>query len=431
MKESEICNIVSLMRREVVPALGCTEPIAVALCAAKAASLLDCEVERVEVSLSANILKNAMGVGIPGSDLVGLPIAVALGVVAGDPSRSLEVLAGVTSDDEAKAREMIDQHLINISLKEDAPVKLYVEVKIFGTGSQAVATIANAHTNFVYLAKDGEVLLDNLTPCSCGGDTPEKSSSCDLSMQKICDFVSCVPIDDIAFMNEAIELNTNAVEMSLRGEYGHSLGKMLCGDGERKIMGDNTFSRILSHTSAACDARMAGASIPVMSNSGSGNQGIAATIPVVVFARDNGMGEEQLLRALTLSHLTAIYIKQQLGRLSALCGCVIAATGSSCGITYLMGGDYTQICYSVKNMIANLTGMICDGAKPSCSLKLCSGVSTAVMSAMMASHDKVVTSVEGIIDEDVDQCIKNLTTIGVQGMEETDRLVLDIMTHKC
>lgn len=196
-------------------------------------------------------------------------------------------------------------------------------------------------------------------------------------------------------------------------------------------MGDSVFSHILSYTSAACDARMAGAMIPVMSNSGSGNQGIAATLPVVVYAEDNGANQEELTRALMLSHLTVIYIKQSLGRLSALCGCVVAATGSSCGITYLMGGDFKQICYAVKNMIANLTGMICDGAKPSCALKLTSGVSTAVLSAMMAIEDKSATSVEGIIDDDVDRCIRNLTLIGSQGMNETDKLILQIMTTKC
>lgn len=196
-------------------------------------------------------------------------------------------------------------------------------------------------------------------------------------------------------------------------------------------MGKSIFSHILSFTSAACDARMAGAMIPVMSNSGSGNQGIAATLPVVIYAEDNKLPEEQLIRALTLSHLTVIYIKQSLGYLSALCGCVVAATGSSCGITYLMGGDYSKITYAVKNMIANLTGMICDGAKPSCALKLTSGVSTAILSALLAIENKCVSSVEGIIDEDVDKSIHNLTQIGSQGMEETDKLVLDIMTHKC
>ena len=197
-----------------------------------------------------------------------------------------------------------------------------------------------------------------------------------------------------------------------------------------KIIADNTFTHILSYTSAACDARMAGAMIPVMSNSGSGNQGITATLPVVVYAEDNNKSEEELIRALVMSHLTVIYIKQSLGRLSALCGCVVAATGSSCGITYLMGGNYEQITYAVKNMIANITGMICDGAKPSCALKLTSGVSTAVLSAILAMENKCVTSVEGIIDDDVDQSIRNLTRIGSQGMNETDKLVLDIMTNK-
>ena len=205
---------------------------------------------------------------------------------------------------------------------------------------------------------------------------------------------------------------------------------MLKGNYEHRIMGDSIFSHILSYTSGACDARMAGAMIPVMSNSGSGNQGISATLPVVIFARDTEASEEQLIRALTLSHLTVIYIKQSLGRLSALCGCVVAATGSSCGITWLMGGTYEQVCYAVQNMVANLTGMLCDGAKPSCAMKVTTGVSTAVLSAIMAMENRTVTSLEGIIDKDVDQTIRNLTLIGSKGMNETDRLVLDIMTSK-
>lgn len=195
-------------------------------------------------------------------------------------------------------------------------------------------------------------------------------------------------------------------------------------------MGQNTFTHILSYTSAACDARMAGAMIPVMSNSGSGNQGIAATLPVVIYAQENHKSEEDIARALILSHLTAIYIKQHLGRLSALCGCVVAATGSSCGITLLMGGGYQEVMFAVQNMIATLTGMICDGAKPSCSLKVSSGVSTAVMSAILAMEQKCVTPVEGIIEENVNKSIANLAEIGSTGMNETDKLVLNIMTHK-
>ena len=225
-------------------------------------------------------------------------------------------------------------------------------------------------------------------------------------------------------MNEAASNN------ALKGNYGHNLGKTLTRPLGRGVMGESIFSHILAATSSACDARMAGAMIPVMCNSGSGNQGIAATMPVVVFARENHNTDEELTRALMLSHLTAVYIKQSLGRLSALCGCVVAATGSSCGITYLMGGSYEQVAYSVKNMIANLAGIVCDGAKPSCSLKVSSGVSTAVLSAIMAIQNDVVTSVEGIIEEDVDKSIHNLTKVGSIGMNETDRLILDIMTHK-
>ena len=238
------------------------------------------------------------------------------------------------------------------------------------------------------------------------------------------------PLDEIDFINESRRLNEAAARQSLHGNYGHLLGKTLTRPLGKGIMGDSIFSHIISATACACDARMAGAMIPVMSNSGSGNQGICATLPVVVYAEENHNTDEELTRALMLSHLTAIYIKQSLGKLSALCGCVVASTGSSCGITYLMGGGYDQVCASVKNMIANLSGMICDGAKPSCALKLASGVSTAVLSAMLAVSGECVSSTEGIIDDDVDRSIHNLTKIGKDAMNETDRCVLDIMTNK-
>ena len=237
-------------------------------------------------------------------------------------------------------------------------------------------------------------------------------------------------MEEIVFIREAQQLNEKAAEESLKGNYGHLLGKTLSRPLGKGIFGDTIFAHIISATACACDARMAGATIPVMSNSGSGNQGICATLPVVKYAEENHNTDEELTRALMLSHLTAIYIKQSLGKLSALCGCVVASTGSACGITYLMGGGYDQVTYAVKNMVANLTGMICDGAKPSCALKLASGVSTAVLSAMLAVQRNCVTSVEGIIEDDVDRSIRNLTRIGKDAMDETDRCVLEIMTKK-
>ncbi len=426
MIESERKQIIDLIKKEVIPAIGCTEPIAVALCVAKAAETLGMKPEKIEVLLSANILKNAMGVGIPGTDMVGLPIAVALGALIGRSEYQLEVLRDCTPEAVEQGKLFIAEKRICISLKEDITEKLYIEVICTAGSQKATAVIAGGHTTFVYIATDEKVLLDKQQTAN----EEEEDASLELNLRKVYDFALTSPLDEIRFILDTARLNKAAAEQAFKGNYGHSLGKMLRGTYEHKVMGDSVFSHILSYTSAACDARMAGAMIPVMSNSGSGNQGISATLPVVVFAEENGKTEEELIRALMLSHLTVIYIKQSLGRLSALCGCVVAATGSSCGITWLMGGNYNQVAFAVQNMIGNLTGMICDGAKPSCALKVTTGVSTAVLSAMMAMEDRCVTSVEGIIDEDVDQSIRNLTRIGSQAMNETDKMVLDIMTHK-
>lgn len=427
LPENQRKQIISLINREVVPAIGCTEPIAVALCTAKATEILGYEPRSLEVLLSANILKNAMGVGIPGTGMIGLPIAVALGATIGKSAYDLEVLKDVTPEAVEYAKKIIDKNAIHIGLKAGDCDKLYIEViAADAEGNTATAIISGGHTNFVYLADNENVILDTQTGCH----TDDSADSVNLSMRTVWKFAMESPLDEIRFILEARRLNKAAAEQSFTGQYGHEVGRTLHCARQRAVMGDSPFSRVLSYTSAACDARMAGAPIPVMSNSGSGNQGIAATLPVVIYAEEMFASEEQTIRALILSHLTVIYIKQSLGRLSALCGCVVAATGSACGICYLMGGDYDKVVATTKNMIANLTGMICDGAKPSCSMKLSSGVSTAMISAMMAMEGQCVTSVEGIIDDDIDQTIRNLTHIGRDGMNETDKLILDIMTHK-
>lgn len=420
-------EILALIKREVVPAIGCTEPMCVALCVAHATEALGGEPETIQVGLSANVLKNAMGVGIPGTGMAGLPIAIALGALIGKSGYQLEVLRDCTPEAVERGKKFIAQGGISIIQDKDACDNLYVDVVCKKGNHCSEAIIAHEHTRLVYLCIDNNVMLDersSLHKASVG------ETDSDLTLRQVFDFATQTSIKELEFINEARILNEKAAEEALKGNYGHELGKTLTRPLGKGIMGDSIFSHILSVTSSACDARMAGAMIPVMSNSGSGNQGIAATLPVVVFARENHNTEEELTRALVLSHLTAIYIKQSLGRLSALCGCVVASTGSSCGITYLMGGGYEQIAYSVKNMIANLAGMVCDGAKPSCALKVSSGVSTAVLSAMLAIQGKYVTNVEGLIEDDVDRCIRNLTLVGAKGMQETDRMVLDIMTHK-
>lgn len=427
MKKEERQAIIELVKREVVPAIGCTEPVAVALAVAKATEILEQTPEYITVYLSANVLKNAMGVGIPGTGMTGLPIAIALGALIGNSNYQLEVLKDITPQALKQGKKMIDEKRISISLKKNIDDKLYIEVICKKGNEESKVVIRSSHTSISYIEKNGRI-LQNERESDKPGLREEDASN--LNLRKVYDFSTTAPLDEISFILESAQLNKNAAEISFRNNYGHALGKTLLNPQNHLIMGDSLFARALSYTSAACDARMAGAMIPVMSNSGSGNQGIAATLPVVVYAEETHQPEEQLIRALMLSHLTVIYIKQSLGRLSALCGCVVAATGSSCGIVHLMNGKYREVSFAVKNMVANLTGMICDGAKPGCSLKVSSGVSTAILSAMMAMEGKVVESVEGIIDDDVDQCIRNLTLIGSKGMNETDRLVLEIMTCK-
>ena len=419
-------SIIALIQREVVPAVGCTEPIAVALCTARATETLGQRPEKITVMLSANILKNAMGVGIPGTGMIGLPIAIALGAIVGRSEYELEVIKDVTPETLEEGKAYVDEKRIDIRLKADITEKLYIDVVCEAAGSKAEAVISGSHTNFVYISRDGETLLDVK---SAGGEDGDNGDP-ELCMRTVYDFATTTPVDEIAFILKTRQYNLKAAEESVKGNFGHCLGKTIDRPLSHGIFGNSIFSHILSKTASACDARMGGAMIPVMSNSGSGNQGICATNPVAVYAMENENTEEELIRALTLSHLTAIYIKQSLGKLSAVCGCVVASIGSSCGITYLMGGDYNRVCNSVKNMIANLTGMICDGAKPSCSLKIASGVSTALLSSLLAIEGRCVTAVEGIIDDDVDRSIRNLTRIGSETMNQTDEMVLDIMTHK-
>ena len=420
-------SIIALVQKEVVPAIGCTEPMAVALCTAKAATVLGCRPEKINVLLSPNMLKNAMGVGIPGTGMIGLPIAVSLGALIGKPEYELEVLKDLTPETLEQGKRFIEDADIDIKLKEGNVDKLYIEVMCRAGEHAATAIISGSHTHFVFVDRDGEVVLDNR---GGNGNAHEGDDDVQLDFRMVYDFATTAPLDEISFILKTKEYNIKAAELSIKGNYGHCLGKTMDRPLSHGIFGDSIFSHIISRTASACDARMGGAMIPVMSNSGSGNQGICATNPVAVYALENENTEEELIRALMLSHLTAIYIKQSLGKLSALCGCVVASIGSSCGITYLMGGDYQRICNAVKNMVANLTGMICDGAKPSCALKISSGVSTALLSALLSMEGKCVTSAEGIVDDNVDKCIHNLTSIGADAMRATDDMVLNIMTHK-
>ena len=433
MEEKLTQRIIDLMQREVVPAVGCTEPAAVALCVARAAELLGCRPEKLDVALSANMLKNAMGVGIPGTGMTGLPIAIALGALCGRSDDGLEVLARVTPEDVERGKEYIATGAISIRLATDAPSVLHIDVRAEGQGRTSRAVISESHTNIVFEVADGTTLQDKRTVGRHAGASadsgPETDADPELTLKQVWDFATTTPLERIAFIARAAQLNINAADQAFRHSYGHSLGRIVAGPGKR-FFGDTPVAHMISYTSAACDARMGGCPVAVMSNSGSGNQGITCTMPVVSFARDVDADREHTLRALALSHLVSIYIKQSLGRLSALCGCVVAGTGASSGIAYLMGAGYEQVCAAVKNMVANLTGMLCDGAKPSCAMKIASATSTAMLSALLAMNGQCASCSEGIVCEDVDRTIHNLTSIGKDAMRATDALVLEIMTNK-
>lgn len=437
MERQTQLDIIKMIQREVIPATGCTEPVAVALTVAYAAKALGTLPTQIKLELSANVLKNAMGVGIPGTGMIGLPIAIALGAVIAAPEKELKVLDGFSAEQFAQARALLDQNIIDISLKEGDVDKLYIEATLTSAdGHKANAIIEKIHTSLKSLTLDnkafeieapstgeGEVACSEEYPANQEQDVP-------LTFNMVYDFATEMPLEEIDFILEAARLNRGAAEYSLKGNYGHSVGRMIQGPLGKKYLGNTAYTHLLTYTSAACDARMDGAPVTVMSNSGSGNQGITATLPVLSFAEHENVSEEQKIRALMLSNLMVIYIKQKLGRLSALCGCVVASTGSASGITYLMGGSREQVGFAIKNMVGNLTGMICDGAKPSCSLKVTSGVSSAMLSSLLAMEQKVVTSNEGVVDDDVDRSIDNLTSIGRDAMTETDKHVLHIMTHK-
>lgn len=421
-------ELLDLLHCEVVPAIGCTEPIAVALCVARAKEKLGAEPDTIKVLLSKNVYKNALAVGIPNTGMTGLPIAIALGATIGRSEYMLEVLRDATPETVAYAKEYMLRVPADIQIHYDAPSILYIHAEVACGDKKAEATIQDGHTHF--MDEDGESVrrLD--------GESEKRLDSESLTLRRVYEFATQVDVEQVAFLKDGAEMNKQAAETSFANEYGHKLGRLLHSSTLQQtpqlqqLFGDTIFTKIVSYTCGACDARMSGAMVPVMSNSGSGNQGISCSVPVYLYAKENNCDCEQTLRALALSNLTVIYIKQSLGRLSALCGCVVAATGSAAGITLLMGGQYEEITYAIKNMIANISGMICDGAKPGCALKVTSGVSTAIFSAYLAMQHSYADSTEGIVEDDIDRTIRNLTRIGHDGMQVTDDLILDIMTHK-
>ena len=433
MDDKTRCRIRQLIQNEVVLATGCTEPVAVALCVAKACETLGCEPEKVVLRLSKNVFKNAMGVGIPGTGMIGLPIAVSIAVVAGDSSRQLEVL-NVAADQVEKGKQWLANHGadIKISVKEDCD-KLHIECDCLSGSDKATAVISHRHTNFVYVSRNQDVLLSSAAVDVLQKEMAKLSgheedalgiNGLNLSARMVYDYATTAPIEELEFIRETVRINDAAANEGLNG-YGLQSGKILMENANGDLV-----HTVVARTVAASDARMDGCKLPVFSNSGSGNQGICCTLPVYNYGKAKGCSEEQITRALILNHLMSIYIKRGIGRLSALCGLVNASIGVACGIVYLHGGTFEQMGYAIKNMINTLAGMVCDGAKPSCALKMSTGIYSAFVSAELAYHNSVVDITDGLSESDVDNSIRNLGHLGHDGMDQVDDTVLDIMTHK-
>lgn len=426
----EIQHILKLLRKEVRPAVGCTEPMMIALASAKARELLGCEPEKICACLSAHVTKFAMGVGIPGSGgMVGIPSAMALGAIAGKVDAGLDVLKEITLADCERAAAFVHEKRCIIKLARNTFEIIYVEVEASAGDNVVKVVIAKEPTNFVYIKRNGEKLLDQRSTLATEYDRNHES---ELTMEKIYEFSTKCPLDELQFLLKGALLNKEVANMAFNpnASYGLNLGKMLRGSFEERMLGQNAMPRIVCFTTAAADVRMSGEPVKVTTNSGSGNQGIVATMPVLTFAEEIQCTEAKLMRALAISHLTNIYIKQLLGSMSAHCSCVLASTGAACGITYLMGGEFEQITYAVKNQIAGATGMICDGCKPSCVLKLSAAVSQSFQSAMMAMEGIHVASTDGIIEDDVDKSLDNLASLGRDAMLEVDNVLINIMTDK-
>ena len=438
-RESEI---ISLIRKEVKPALGCTEPIAVALAVAKAMEIIEENCPglphdwrfdggySLNVEVSGNILKNGMGVGIPGTGMVGLYIASALGAVCGKSSYGLEVLNDLNETSIDIAKKMVEDKTVEIGLA-GTDKKLYVKAVVsLSDGHCAGAVIADDHDRIIETSFDGTVLTS--ADDNKDSDVTEQKSTLDygLTVKEIDEFARTVAYEDIRFILESRTLNLALAHEGMKGGYGLKVGYAISLECNKEVFGGDFLSYAMALTAAASDARMAGCTLAAMSNSGSGNQGITVTMPVIAYSIKYGTSDEQLARALVMSHLIAIHIKGYLGKLSALCGCVIASTGAACGLVYLRGGDYEQICSAIKNMIGNITGMVCDGAKVGCAMKVASGVSSALQSAVLAREGLCISEYDGIIEKDIEKTIQNLGRIGSIGMQHTDNMILDIMVCK-
>ncbi len=422
MKSEYYENFIRILEHELIPALGCTEPIAIAYAAAKARAVLGCMPEHIEIQCSGNIIKNVKGVTVPNSGgLVGIEAAAILGAICGNADTELEVLGGVRAEDIELCKELIARKMCSTTLVKDVE-NLYIVAVLRAGEHSASVSVVNRHTLITRIERDGEVVFTN----NIAASEQRKEDYSGLNVRNIITFADEVDIEDVRpIISRQIEMNSAIAREGIKGTYGAAVGYTLL-----QVFGDNVRTRACAMAAAGSDARMGGCALPVIINSGSGNQGMTVSLPVIEYARDLKVSEEKLYRALVLSNLVAIHLKKYIGSLSAFCGAVSAASAAGAGISYLFGGGYEEIGYTIINTLGNVGGIVCDGAKASCAAKIASGVHAAIVSHYMGSHERVFRAGEGFVKDDLEATIRSMGYIGRVGMKETDEEILNIMIDK-
>lgn len=422
--------LITLLKAEVIPAMGCTEPGAVALAAAQAGKVLNKPVDSIEIVVNANIYKNGMAVGIPGTGSTGLGIAAALGAIKQQPEQRLSVLAAVSPEELAGARQLLSEGRVRITVDDDKS-NLWICALVKAGADWSRVIIADHHTNIISIEHNGEVLFSKLTDSARETVDSRQILRGDITIASLIAAVEQLPSQELSFLLDGVEMNLAAARLGSTRQLGMGIGNVFAEMQAQGIVADDIINYAKRLTAAAADVRMSGETVPIMSSAGSGNHGITVILPVYAVAERMNCSRERLAQAIAISHLVTIYIKIHTGSLSALCGCAVAAaTGASAAITWLLGEDIVKIEAAMKNVIANLTGMICDGGKVGCALKLSTAAAAAVESALLAQRQIIVPSTNGIIASTIEETIRNLGKISNPGMIETDKVILRVMLAK-
>ena len=423
-----------ILREELTPAFGCTEPIALAYCAAKAREVLGEMPTKVEIEASGNIIKNVKSVIVPNTGgMKGIPAAAAAGIVAGNSSACLEVIAKVTPEEQKKIAEYLEKVPFSVKAMENGD-KLDIRVTVMAEGNSAVVRVSKHHTDIVYIAHNGEVLLNEQDDCDCAEKLAKRQAAASaeqradrsrLSVEGIVEYAKTADLDTVRdILDRQIEYNYAIAQAGVRENWGANVGSVLL-----DTYGEDVRTRARAYAAAGSDARMSGCELPVVINSGSGNQGITVSVPVIVYAKEYHKTDEELLRALLVSNLISIHIKTGIGPLSAFCGAVSAGCAAGCGIAFLLGGGIDEVAHTLVNSIAITSGIICDGAKPSCAAKIASSVDAGILGYEMIRHGQQFYGEDGIVSQGVENTIHNICRIGADGMNETDEEIIKIMTH--